>query len=78
MARRARLDPFRGWADHAELIQQEAERLQTVYSRPVDWKAALMCEYPDVEERREALARLARVAPVAYEDLDAATERRPL
>ena len=70
-----------------ELIQQELDVYNPLVPDGSNWKATLMFEYPDAEERKSALARLvgveaatyvqvgdlARVAPFANEDLDRAT-----
>ena len=71
-----------------ELIQDELDIYNPLIPDGSNWKATLMFEYPDAEERKEALARLIgveeatyvqvgdfdRVAPFANEDLDRATE----
>ena len=70
-----------------ELIQEELDVYNPLIPDGSNWKATLMFEYPDAEERREALGRLvgvekatyvqvadfARVTPFANEDLDRAT-----
>ena len=70
-----------------ELIQAELDVYNPLIPDGSNWKATLMFEYPDAEERRQALARLggvekaayvqiadfARVAPFANEDLDRTT-----
>jgi hypothetical protein len=70
-----------------EPIQEELDVYNPLIPDGGNWKATFMIEYPDVEERRQALARLvgveravwvrvadfARVAPVANEDLDRTT-----
>ncbi len=70
-----------------ELIQEELDVYNPLIPDGSNWKATLMFEYPDVEERRQALARLggvekttyvqigdfARVTPFANEDLDRTT-----
>ena len=73
-----------------ELVQEELDVYNPLIPDGSNWKATLMFEYPDVEERREALARLvgvetaayvqiadfARVAPFANEDLDRTTKAK--
>ena len=70
-----------------EAIQQELDVYNPLVPDGSNWKATLMFEYPDAEERKVALARLvgvetatfvevggfARVAPFANEDLDRTT-----
>ena len=70
-----------------ELIQEELDVYNPLIPDGSNWKATLMFEYPDMEERREALAQLigvekatyvqvadfARVRPFANEDLDRTT-----
>ena len=70
-----------------ELIQDELDVYNALIPDGSNWKATLMFEYPDAEERKEALGRLigveeatyvqvgdfARVTPFANEDLDRAT-----
>ena len=70
-----------------ELIQDELDVYNPLIPDGSNWKATLMFEYPDVEQRREALGRLLgvekttyvevaafpRVTPFANEDLDRAT-----
>ncbi len=70
-----------------ELIQDELDVYNPLIPDGSNWKATLMFEYPDAEERKEALGRLigveeatyvqvgdfARVTPFANEDLDRAT-----
>jgi hypothetical protein len=65
-------------------IQEELDVYNPLIPDGSNWKATFMIEYPDPEERRQALARLvgveravwmqvadfSRVAPVANEDLD--------
>jgi hypothetical protein len=72
------------------LIQEELDVYNPLIPDGSNWKATLMFEYPDVEERRQALGRLAgvelatyvqvadlaRVAPIANEDLDRTTEEK--
>jgi hypothetical protein len=72
----------------AEGIEQELEVYNPLIPDGSNWKATLMVEYEDVEERRAALARLigiekaiwmqvagcAKVYPIANEDLDRETE----
>ncbi len=71
-----------------ELIQEELDVYNPLIPDGSNWKATLMFEYPDPEERREALVRLggvekatyvqiadfARVAPFANEDFDRTTK----
>ncbi len=71
-----------------ELIQEELDVYNPLIPDGANWKATLMIEYPDPEERKEALARLIgfeqavwmqvgefpRIAPIANEDLDRTTE----
>jgi len=73
-----------------ELIQEELDVYNPLIPDGSNWKATLMFEYPDAEERRHALARLigveeaayvqvadfARVAPIANEDLDRTTDHK--
>ena len=73
-----------------ELIQEELDVYNPLILDGSNWKATLMFEYPDPEERREALARLggvekatyfqiadfARVAPFANEDFAARRKTR--
>jgi hypothetical protein len=70
-----------------ELIQEELDVYNPLVPDGSNWKATFMIEYPDVEERKQALARLVgvehavwvqvadfvRVMPVANEDLDRTT-----
>lgn len=72
----------------AEGIEQELEVYNPLIPDGSNWKATFMVEYPDVEQRRAALARLlgiektiwlqtagcAKVYPIANEDLDRETE----
>jgi hypothetical protein len=69
-------------------IQEELDVYNPLIPDGSNWKATFMVEYPEVEERRAALARLIgiekavwvqvqgfpKVAPIANEDLDRATE----
>ncbi|MFO1116130.1 MAG: DUF3501 family protein [Beijerinckiaceae bacterium] len=71
-----------------ELIQEELDVYNPLIPDGRNWKATFMVEYPDVEERRVALAKLvgieravyvqvadfARVTPIANEDLQRETE----
>lgn len=71
-----------------EGIQQELDVYNSLIPDGSNWKATFMLEYEDVEERRDALARLigiektvwvqaegcAKVYPIANEDLDRETE----
>jgi Protein of unknown function (DUF3501) len=73
-----------------ELIQAELDVYNPLIPDGSNWKATLMFEYPDAEERKQALARLIRVetcayvqvadfprvAPFANEDLDRSTEEK--
>jgi hypothetical protein len=73
-----------------ELIQEELDVYNPLIPDGANWKATLMIEYPDPEERKEALSRLLgfeqavrmqvgefpRVAPIANEDLDRATANK--
>ncbi len=73
-----------------ELIQEELDVYNPLVPDGSNWKATLMFEYPDAEERKQALARLlgvekrayvqvadfARVAPFANEDLDRSTAEK--
>ena len=70
-----------------ELIQEELDVYNPLVPDGSNWKATLMFEYPDAEERKAALGRLvgvetatyvqvggfARVTPFANEDLDRTT-----
>ncbi len=70
-----------------ELIQQELDVYNPLVPDGSNWKATMMFEYPDAEERKVALGRLvgvetaayvqvadfARVTPFANEDLDRST-----
>ena len=74
----------------AEGIQEELNVYNPLIPDGLNWKATFMMEYEDVEERRQALARLigvekalwiqvegfGRVTPVANEDLDRETEEK--
>lgn len=69
-------------------IQEELDVYNPLIPDGMNWKATFMLEYPDVEERRKALARLIgvekalwvqveghpRVHPIANEDLERTTE----
>jgi hypothetical protein len=71
-----------------ELIQEELDVYNPLIPDGANWKATFMVEYPDVEERKVALAQLigiekvvyvqvadfSRVHPIANEDLDRETE----
>jgi hypothetical protein len=71
-----------------EGIQQELDVYNSLIPDGSNWKATFMLEYEDVEERRDALARLigiektiwvqaegcAKVYPIANEDMDRETE----
>ena len=73
-----------------ELIQEELDVYNPLIPDGANWKATLMLEFPDVEERKRALARLigfekavwaqvadcARVHPIANEDLERETEEK--
>ncbi len=73
-----------------ELIQDELDVYNPLIPDGANWKATLMIEYPDPEERKAALARLVgfeqavwmqvgefpRIAPVANEDLDRTTRTK--
>jgi len=70
-----------------ELIQEELDVYNPLIPDGSNWKATFMMEYPDLEERRQALARLVgiehkvwmqvegldKVFPIANEDLDRST-----
>jgi hypothetical protein len=70
-----------------ELIQDELDVYNPLIPDGANWKATLMIEYPDAEERKEALGKLIgfeqavymrvgdfpRVRPIANEDLDRTT-----
>jgi len=72
------------------LIEDELNVYNPLIPDGSNWKATLMFEYPDAEERRQALARLvgvektayvqvadfARATPFANEDLDRATAEK--
>ena len=72
----------------AEGIQQELDVYNPLIPDGSNWKATFMVEYEDVEERRDALARLIgiektvwvqaegmrKVYPISNEDLDRETE----
>jgi hypothetical protein len=71
-----------------EGIQDELDVYNPLIPDGMNWKATFMMEYPDVEQRRQALAKLIgvekavwvqvegfdRVHPIANEDLDRETE----
>jgi hypothetical protein len=71
-----------------ELIQEELDVYNPLLPDGSNWKATFMVEYPDVDERRQALERLIgieravwvrvagfdKVQPMANEDLDRETE----
>ncbi len=71
-----------------ELIQEELDVYNPLIPDGSNWKATFMIEYPDVEERRQALARLVgvenrvwlqvkgfdKVYPIANEDLERSTD----
>ena len=73
-----------------EGIQQEIDAYAPLVPDGTNWKATLLIEYPDVNERRRELARLigvedrmfieveghARVYAIADEDLDRETEEK--
>jgi Protein of unknown function (DUF3501) len=73
-----------------ELIQEELDVYNPLIPDGSNWKATLMLEYPDAEERKQALARqvgiekrvylqvadFSRVAPFANEDLDRSTAEK--
>jgi hypothetical protein len=73
-----------------ELIQEELDVYNPLIPDGSNWKATLMFEYPDAEERGVALARLvgvekttyaqvadfARVTPFANEDLERTTAEK--
>ena len=73
-----------------ELIQDELDVYNPLIPDGANWKATLMIEYPDPEERKLALARLigfekavwaqvadfARVRPIANEDLERETDEK--
>ena len=70
-----------------ELIQGELDVYNPLIPDGANWKATLMIEYPDAGERKEALGKLigfeqavwmqvgelAKISPVANEDLDRTT-----
>lgn len=74
----------------AEGIQEELDVYNPLIPDGSNWKATFMMEYSDVEERKEALAKLLgvekalymqvdgfeRVHPIANEDLDRETEEK--
>jgi hypothetical protein len=71
-----------------EGIQDELDVYNSLIPDGMNWKATFMLEYPDVKQRREALARLVgieqrlwvqvdqfdKVRPIANEDLDRSTQ----
>jgi hypothetical protein len=71
-----------------ELIQEELDVYNPLIPDGSNWKATFMVEYPDPEERKQALARLIgiekavwlqvgdldKIRPIANEDLDRETE----
>ncbi len=71
-------------------IQEELDAYNPLIPEGSNWKATMMIEYPDPEERRQALARLIgierrvwlavdggeRIHPVADEDLERETEEK--
>lgn len=71
-----------------EKIQEELDVYNPLIPDGANWKATLMIEYPDAEERKQALAQLkgfekavwvqvgglAKIRPFANEDLDRETE----
>jgi hypothetical protein len=73
-----------------DLIQEELDVYNPLIPDGSNWKATLMFEYPDAEERKEALGRLIgvekavfvevagqpRVTPFANEDLDRSTAEK--
>jgi Protein of unknown function (DUF3501) len=73
-----------------ELIQDELDVYNPLIPDGANWKATLMIEYPDVDERKEALGKLMgfeqavwmqvgdfpRVRPIANEDLDRTTAEK--
>lgn len=74
----------------AEGIQEELDAYNPLIPDGSNWKATFMVEFPDVEERQQALARLIgvekaiwvrvggleKVHPVADEDLERETEEK--
>lgn len=70
-----------------EAIQEELDVYNPLIPDGHNWKASFMLEYPDLEERRQALARLIgienqvwlqvegfdKIRPIANEDLDRST-----
>ena len=73
-----------------EAIQEELDTYNPLIPDGSNWKATLMMEYEDIEERRRMLSRLigvelrtwvqvsgfARVFPIANEDLERETEEK--
>ncbi len=74
----------------AEGIQEELDVYNPLIPDGLNWKATFMMEYGDVEERRQALARMIgieralwvqvegfdKVTPIANEDLDRETDEK--
>lgn len=74
----------------AEGIQEELDTYNPLIPDGSNWKATFMLEYPDVEERRQMLARLIgiehkvwvrvgdleKVYPIVNEDLERTTEEK--
>jgi hypothetical protein len=74
----------------AEGIQEELDTYNPLIPDGSNWKVTFMLEYPDVEERKQMLARLigiedkvwvrvddlAKVYPIANEDLERSTEEK--
>ena len=70
-----------------ELIQDELDVYNPLIPDGANWKATLMIEYPDADERKEALGKLKgfeqavwmqvgeleKISPIANEDLDRTT-----
>jgi hypothetical protein len=73
-----------------EKIQEELDVYNPLIPDGSNWKATLMIEFPDAEERKQALARLkgfeksvwaqvaglAKIRPIANEDLDRETDTK--
>jgi hypothetical protein len=73
-----------------EKIQEELDVYNPLIPNGANWKATLMIEYPDAEERKQALAQLkgfekavwvqvgglGKIHPIANEDLDRETEAK--
>ena len=53
-----------------EGIQQEVDAYKHLVPDGTNWKATMMIEYPDVEERRHALARLIDVEDHVYVEIE--------